>query len=370
MKRIINVIISLLILVLLPFSAVSCTSHSESAQKSTEIPDMKKFEQVKKKLNDLLAQNNMDNFTGSILVSSYGKILFNKGYGMADYEKGVPNTPKTSFNLASITKQFTAMGIMILSDKGLLNVDDKISKYIPWIDHSDEITIHHLLTHTSGLDSTIYQQDIFNKASGDTLAKYIESCKGKKIKLGYEPGKLFSYCNENYDLLGYIIEKISGQSYEDYISQNIFKPLEMNNSGYYHEYMQNENHASGYAVLEPEFIRADMTNMKYVYAAGSLYSSVEDLYKWDKALYSEKLVKKETMDKIFGIYPYGYSYGWFVTDGKDGIKAEQEGIITGSSTLIVRYINKNRLIVVLSNREGGLRYVPVKLIENVLKELE
>ena len=371
MKRIINVIISLLILNLMLFSAVSCTSHSESAQKSTVIPDMKKFEQVQKKLNDYLDKYYKDTFSGSILVASDGKILASKGYGMADYENGIPNTPKTSFNLASVTKQFTGMCIMILSDKGLLDVNDKIGKYIEGIDHGNEITIHQLLTQTSGIDNNLYDQDAFsNIQSGESIVEIIEKLRKGKFELGYKPGTYFSYCNINYYLLGYIIEKVSGLSYEDFISQNIFKPLKMENSGYYHSNMPDKNHAVAYSQFTDPPVRADMTIMDYGYSAGGLYSSTEDLFKWDQALYTDKLVKKETLDKIFGKYPNGYGYGWYISEDKDGIVAQHDGVGSGGNSLIVRYTGKKRLIVIITNLDAGLPGSIIPAIENLFSELD
>ena len=370
MKRIINVIVSLLILSLLPFSAVSCTSDSKSAQKNTEIADTKKFEQVQKELNDYLDKYYKDTFSGSILIVSEGKILASKGYGMADYENNIPNTPETSFNIASLTKQFTAMGIMILSDKGLLDVNDKIGKYIEGIDHGNEITIHQLLTQTSGIDNNIYEQDMFKNAQGGNVVEIIEKLKGQKFELGNKPGTIFSYCNVNYYLLGYIIEKLSGESYESFISKNIFKPLGMKNSGYYHSNMADKNHAVGYSqILQPP-VRANMAGMEYAYSAGGLYSSAEDFYKWDQALYTDKLVKKETLNKIFGKYPDGYGYGWYISDDKGGIVAQHDGVINGGNSHIIRYTNKKRLIVIFTNLEGGLPGFFDQHMEKFFSELD
>ncbi len=371
MYKMIAKTISLITVTVMIFLLVSCENVSDKTTQNTNIPDKTKFEKVQKELNDYLDKYYKDTFSGSILVASEGKILASKSYGMADYENGIPNTPKTSFNLASVTKQFTAMGIMILSDKGLLDVNDKIGKYIKGIDHGDEITIHQLLTQTSGIDNSIYDQDIFNNVqSGESMVEMIEKLKRERFELGYKPGTSFSYNNMNYWLLGYIIEKVSGLSYEDFICQNIFKTLKMENSGYYHQNMSDKTHAVGYSQFSQPPVRADMTNIGIAYAAGGLYSSAEDLYKWDQALYTDKLVKKETLDKIFRKYTNGYGYGWYISDEKGGIVAQHDGVINGGNSLIVRYTNKKRLMVILTNCEGGLPGSFILYMEKLFSELD
>ncbi len=371
MYKMVSKTISLITVTAMFFLLVSCKNKSDITTQNTNIPDKTKLEKVQKELNDYLDKNYKDTFSGSILVASEGKILASKSYGMADYENGIPNTPKTSFNIASVTKQFTGMGIMILSDKGLLDVNDKIGKYIEGIDHGDEITIHQLLTMTSGIDDSILDQDIFkNMQGGKSVVENIEKLKGKKIGLSHKPGSYFAYSNINYWLLGYIIEKISGLSYEDFICQNIFKPLKMENSGYYHPNMADKNHAVGYSQFTDPPGRADMTNMMTAYAAGGLYCSTEDLYKWDQALYTDKLVKKETLDKIFGKYPYGYGYGWYISDDKGGIVAQHDGVISGGNSLIARYTNKKSLIVILTNFDAGIPASLGQYIRKLFSELD
>ncbi len=370
MKRIANVVISLLIVGLLPFLSVSCNNSSENTH-LTKTPSKEKIEKAKKDLNDFFDKYYGDSFNGSLLIASHGEVLFTKGYGMADYENKIPNTPDTAFNITSLTQQFTSMGIMILSDKGLLDINDSLGKYIPGIDHGDEITIQQLLSQKSGIDDSIYEQGIFNNVDrGLTIAETIQSLKGKKFKLANQPGKFFYDCNMNYFLLGYIIEKLSGQSYEDFIEQNIFKPLKMNNSGYYHNNSPNENYAVGYSVIDPEPVKENVNDIKYTYPAVGMYSSVEDLYKWDQALYTDKLIKKETLDKIFARHINGYSFGWHLADDKDCIISQIEGFGDGTNSFIIRYTGKNQLIVLLSNQGGGIKGSPIPNIESVFKELE
>ncbi len=371
MYRVITRIIAIITVAAMLFLFVSCGSISDITTQNTNIPDKTKFDKVQKKLTDYFDKYYNDTFSGSILISSHGKILLSKGFGIANYEKGIPNTPDTSFNIASLTNQFTAMGIMILSDRGLLNIKDNIGKYIAGIDHGNEITIHHLLSQTSGIDDSIFEQDsIKNVTSGLTPVKKIEALNGKKFELDFEPGVATFCCNTNYLLLGYIIEKVSGESYEEFINKNIFKPLEMDNSGYYHEDVNDDNHAVGYSSLSPKPVKADMKGIEYAYAAGGLYSSVEDLYKWDQALYTDKLIKKQTLDKVFAKYTNSYGYGWYISDDKEGVIAQIEGVANGANTFIIRYIGKNQLIILLSNFEGGIVSSPIPYIESVLKELE
>lgn len=360
MYRMLSGIFLLVVVVSMLFITASCENISYIINEKTNIPDKNSFEEIQKKLNDYLDKNYKDKFSGSILISAYGKVLFSKGYGMADYDNGIPNTPNTSFDIASLNKQFTAMGIMILSEKGLLNVSDKINKFIPEIDCGDKITVHQLLTNTSGITNKIYDDIPLNMEKSNNIKDIIRVLKGKKINLAYEPGRSFSYCNVNYTFLEYIIEKVSKKSYQDFITENILQPLNMDDSGFYNNEID-ENHAVGYLDLNPIVVRA-IDNKDIVNAQGGLYSSVEDMFKWDQALYSEKLVKQKTLEAIFKSYKGGYGYGWFIGSNNDGIVADYKGKADGFSAYIKRNIAKGQLIVILNNYEN---YDPEALVHDI-----
>ena len=233
----------------------------------------------------MAARVKRDHFSGSILIARDGKVLFSQGYGMANLEHDVPNTPQTKFRLGSITKQFTAMAIMILQERGKLNVQDKVKKYLPDAPKAwDEITIHHLLTHTSGIPNyTAFPEFLKTLPVRVTLKELIAKFKDKP--LDFKPGEKFRYSNSGYVVLGQIIETASGQNYPTFMKEAIFDPLEMNDTGYDNATAIIKHRASGYTRrLGIVLTNCDYVDMSIPHAAGALYSTVEDLLKWDQAL--------------------------------------------------------------------------------------
>lgn len=301
-------------------------------------------------------------FNGSVLVARDGKVIFKKGYGMANMEWDIPNTPDTRFRLGSITKQFTSMLIMQLVEKGKIMLEGKLSEYLPYYreDTGKKITIHHLLTHTSGIPSYTGRKD-FEKISRVyfPVKEFVETyCSGD---LEFEPGSTYKYNNSGYYILGAVIEEVTGKTYEKNLDEKIFKPLGMDHSGYDRHSPVIPKRASGYEKGSNGFRNADFLDMGNPFAAGSLYSTVEDLYKWDQALYTEKLLSKKYMDMIFtqhvkmGQGTNFYGYGWMVIKTPFGQTIlTHGGGINGFNTLISR-IKENRHLVVLLNNTGGTR---------------
>ncbi|NIM89986.1 MAG: serine hydrolase [Candidatus Aminicenantes bacterium] len=287
-------------------------------------------------------------FSGSILIAQKGKILMSKGYGMANYELGVPNTPQTKFLLGSITKQFTSMAVMQLQEKGLLSVEDSLKKYIPDYPNGDKITIHHLLTHTSGIPNfTSFPEYTKTMMLASPVEETIERFKNKKLE--FTPGEKFSYSNSGYILLGYIIEKVSQKSYEAYLEENILQPLGLEDTGYGHHEPIFENRAAGYSWDKDHQVNASYLDMSIPHGAGALYSTVEDLYLWDRALYTEKLVSKSSLDKIFSPFKDNYGYGWGISELFGHKRISHGGGINGFTTNISRYPDDDVCIIVLSN---------------------
>jgi CubicO group peptidase (beta-lactamase class C family) len=290
-------------------------------------------------------------FSGSVLVAKGGKVILSKGYGMASYELEVANTPQTKFRLGSITKQFTGLAIAQLQERGLVNVEDPITKYLSDFpkEVGDKVTVYHLLTHTSGIPSFTnfadYRQIKMNTFSGEKLIAWL-----KDKPLEFTPGEKFKYNNSGYFLLGYLIEKVSGKSYEQYLKENIFEPLGMKNTGYDHGKEIIKNRAAGYTVKGKEIENAEYIDMTVPGGAGAMYSTVEDLYIWDRALYTEKLVKKATLDKIFTPFKSDYAYGWVVNEQFKRKRISHGGGIDGFNTTLVRFVNDDVFIVALSNR--------------------
>ncbi len=291
-------------------------------------------------------------FSGSVLIARNGKVLVRKGYGEADREKHLVNTAQTKFRLGSTTKQFTAMAILILQARGKLNVQDRICTYFSGCPTAwQKITLHHLLTHTSGITDFTRFPD-FQTTQGSPSSPTETIARFKDKPLDFQPGKKFSYSNSGYVVLGVIIEQASGKRYEAFLQENIFVPLQMVDSGYDHN---NGDLAIGY---RNQTNLADFIDMSIPYAAGGLYSTVEDLYRWDQALYTDKLIPKNLRDKMFTPFAqlqdtggFGYGYGWGI--GKEGDRpvVSHIGGIKGFSSSIARYPNDKVVIIVLGNRE-------------------
>lgn len=305
-------------------------------------------------------------FNGSVLVADKGNVIYKKGFWLAEMEWNIPNQPDTKHRLGSITKQFTAMLIMQLVEQGKLKLNVPISTYLPDYPkkNGDVITIHHLLTHTSGTPNMTSFPQFWN----DIMPKFYTPQQLVNLfadsTLQFKPGERFDYSNSGYIVLGYIIEKVTGKSYEQMLQDNIFTPLKMNNTGYDHLRTIIKNRASGYEKNGRFYINANFIDMSVPYSAGSMYSTVEDLYLWDQALYSNQLLKKENMDLLFtkhisGGPNYYYGYGWNIDEMQLGNTTERiatvghGGGINGFNTQITRILSDRSFIVLLNNTGGA-----------------
>lgn len=301
-------------------------------------------------------------FNGSVLVADNGKVLYEKGFGLANMEWNVPNTPDTRFRLGSITKQFTATLILQLVEQGKIKLDGKLIDYLPDYrkDTGEKVTIHNLLSHTSGIPSYTSLPGFFQNVSRNpyTVDEFIK--KYASGDLEFEPGTKFVYDNSGYFLLGAIIEKVTGKPYEQVLQENIFDPVGMKNSGYDHWGTIINKRATGYSRTPRGYQNAAYLDMSIPYAAGSLYSTVEDLYLWDQALYGEKILSAKSKDLMFKPNLNNYGYGFVIMKAtlapptKLAVPVIQHsGGINGFSTVIVRMTNDKRLIVLLDNAEDG-----------------
>jgi CubicO group peptidase (beta-lactamase class C family) len=304
----------------------------------------------------IAARVKRDHFSGSILIAREGKVLFSRGYGLANHELDVPNTPQTKYRLGSITKQFTAMAILILQQQGKLKVHDKIKKYLPDAPKAwDEITIEHLLTHTSGIYNYTESLEFLKTLPVRvTLTELIAKFKDKP--LNFKPGEKFSYSNSGYIVLGQIIETASGQNYPSFLKLVIFDPLAMNETGYDNATSILKHRASGYVRrLGIVLTNCDYVDMSIPHAAGALYSTTLDLLKWDQALYTEKLVPRKSLDAMFTPHKGndGYGYGWMIDKSFGQTRYEHGGAIMGFVTIIERYPDDKLLVVALSNLENS-----------------
>ena len=288
-------------------------------------------------------------FSGAILIAQEADVLFSKGYGLANREHGVPNSVNTKFRLGSLTKQFTAMCVLILQEEGKLAVQDSISKYVSTCpDAWKPITIHQLLNHTSGIPGFTEFPD--NEQFERLTANVTDTVKRFRDKpLEFPPGTRFKYSNSGYVLLGHIIENISGKSYESFIRERIFAPLRMENSGYDHPWTILKHRAAGYARKDGVLVNCVHFEMDTPHAAGALYSTVEDLLLWDQALYGTRMVSKKSLDAMFTNEKYGYAYGWNIRQRFGRKCAEHGGGISDFSTFIERYPAEKVVVVLLSN---------------------
>lgn len=318
-------------------------------------------------------------FNGAVLVAKEGKIIYKKGFGWANMEWDIPNQPDTKFRIASITKQFTAMLIVQLVAEKKLDLHTPISAYLPDYpkENGDSITIHHLLTHTSGtpeFDLYLNYRDIErNRYKPEELIDLFAD-----QPLQFSPGEKYEYSNPGYIILGVIIEKITGKSYEQVLQEKILKPLKMTNSGYDHQYNVLRNRASGYSrgYLRNDYYNTNYVDMSIPYAAGSIYSTVEDLYLWDQALYTDELLPEKYRDLLFGKYiptrRRYYGYGWFIAKmfvGKTDELVEinrHGGGINGFSTMITRIPSNKSLVVLLNNIERAPLYEMTVAINGII----
>jgi len=317
---------------LLPAIALSVLAHSSS----TQTPGVR-FQRVVQPYVDA------EMFMGSVLVAENGKIIFSKSYGMADLEWSVPNSPTTRFNIASMTKQFTAASILLLEDRGKLKTDDLVKRYLPEAPASwDKITIYHLLTHTSGIR--------------EDAAKYEPGTPDKLVfndkPLNFQPGEQWAYTNMGYIVLGYLLERISGRTYEEFVQENIFKPLGMNDSGLMSFVNIIPRRASGYWPGSNGIENADRPDARMGFSSGSLYSSTEDLLRWNEGLFGGKLLTPASLRKMTTPFKGDYACGLYVKRVNGHLMIEHNGNNIGFNSDMAYYPEDRIAVIVLANLNG------------------
>jgi CubicO group peptidase (beta-lactamase class C family) len=306
-------------------------------------------------VNDLLMHEAAhQQFSGSVLLAHKDTVLLRKGYSMADWSKQVPNTPQTRFYLGSTTKQFTAMAILILQERGKLQVHDHLCSYIapcpqPW----QQVTIHELLTHTSGIPE--FDHTSLSNASPQSWMNDFDD-----VPLGYTAGSEFSYCNVCYQILGYVVEKVSGKPYCMFLQQTIFDPLQMKRTGCDQPYLSLPDRSVGYASWRVQDVSIGWEaapQWSFLCSAGLVYSTVEDLYRWDQALSSHTLISQRALDEAFTPYVSSqyagssYGYGWFIAKApRAGHRLIwHDGRVDGFRTYNGLYLDDGVTIIFLSN---------------------
>ena len=321
----------------------ACSNNTATAQTDAD------------KINELVtAYARQYKFNGTVLVVNKGQVVFSKGYGFKSVKDSTYNDVNTIYQLGSVTKQFTATVILQLQEQKKLSVHDKLAKYFPGLPGADTITIEHLLTHTSGIYN--YTNDGKFMASEATKPatqeKIIALFKDKP--LDFEPGTKWSYSNSGYMLLGYIIEKVTGKTYEQEVRERIFKPLGMTHSGFDFTHLASLDKATGYTVYKEQMkLPAGIVDSSVSYAAGSIFSTVNDLWQWHKGLMKHSIIKAFSLEKAYTPYKNDYGYGWVIDTVFGKRQVSHGGGIFGFNTNFARIPADDVCVVLLSNMNTG-----------------
>lgn len=291
-------------------------------------------------------------FRGNVLVERSGQVILKKSYGLADESWDVPNVTDSRFEIASLTKQFTAVGILQLVEAGRLSVQDSVNKFYPQAPQSwGAITVQELLTHTSGLPNNELKDFSKGIAIPYTSEELIQTFRDRPLTA--VPGTRWAYTNTEYYLLAYIIEKLSGQSYGAYLSDHIFKPLGMSHSGFAPTLAIIHKMAQGYTRENGELHHRDYFDRSLELGAGGIYTTVDDLAIWNAALDAPGFLNAKSLNQMFSVHPPGnYGYGWFI-DTKPTRRVYHEGGDPGFAAFEARYPDKHALIIVLSNEDDS-----------------
>lgn len=307
----------------------------------------------------------------SVIVIKNGKVLFKKAYGLANLEDKIQSTTSTNYRLASVTKQFTAMAIMILAERKKLSYDARLTDLFPGFpDYGNQITVRHLLNHTSGLIA--YEDVMDEKATVPLTDQDVLELMKRQDHTHFPPGSEYRYSNSAYVLLGLIVEKASGVSFPEFLRKNIFAPLRMNHTVLYHrdDHSDRRRRAYGYSKRGDAFVRTDQSLTSSTRGDGTVYSSVEDLYKWDQALYTTRLVSLGTLNQAFAAgakvdEDTGYGFGWFI-ENRRGLKTVwHSGNTIGFTQFIRRFPAQRFTIIVQANRNGAPLAELVDKIEDI-----
>lgn len=325
-------------------------------------------------------------FNGNVLIAENDNIIFQKSFGLANENTKEKLNIDTAFELASVSKQFTAMAIVQLEKENKLSYDDPLSKYIPELSNYKGITVLNLLEHTSGLpDYMMIMEKYWDKTQFATNESVIQLFQELQPESDFESGEKFRYSNTGYLLLGTIIERVSGQSFEAYLDEKIFTPLKMSNTFIYQRRYQPKeikNYAQGY-MYSDSLKRKILPDEKgedffYVYldgivGDGMVNSNLQDLLKWDRALYKNTLINAEDKSLIFSSHQTndgketGYGFGWFIKeDSLYGKITSHSGGWAGYTTYIERHIDKNKTIILLQNNRTKLTKLPIKNTRRIL----
>lgn len=291
----------------------------------------------------------------SVAVVRDGKVLLEKGYGLANVELNVAATPETIYQSGSVGKQFTATLVMMLVEEGKLSLEDKISKHIPEAPATwKNITVRHLLTHTSGISNSLYDEiDFRQDSTEDELLEEIAA-----LPLDFKPGERWEYSNPGYIVLGVLIHKVTGRFYGDLLREKIFKPIGMTTARIISESDIVPNRAAGYQLVKGELKNQDWVAPQLnTTADGAIYLTVRDLIRWDAALSTDKLLDRASLEQMWTParlnngkpVPNGYGFGWMTGEENGQRFIWHSGEWQGFSAYIVRYLDRKLTVIVLTN---------------------
>jgi len=309
------------------------------------------------KLDDLFQEFSQPGSPGaSVVIIHDGKIALAKGYGLANLEEKVPCGTNTNFRLASVTKQFTAMSVLILADRKQLSLDEPLTDFFPEFPaYGRQITVRHLLTHTSGLLD--YEDLIPEGTELPVLDRDVLRLLMQQDKTYFPPGAKYRYSNSGYSLLALIVEARSGNTFARFLQENIFGPLKMKHTLAYEKGLSVvPNRAYGYSADGSSFKRTDQSLTSSVLGDGGIYSSVADLYQWDQALYTDKLISRKLLKLAFTSATAaerpdtGYGFGWFIGQYRGLREIWHSGNTIGFTTRIARFPDKHFTVIILANR--------------------
>lgn len=306
------------------------------------------------------ARSAAGDFNGAVLVARHEHIIYEWGFGFANLEWKIPNAVDTKFEIGSMTKQFTAVLVLQFVKDGKLRLGGYLSDYLPYYrkDTGSRVTISELLSHTSGIPNFTDLPDFLDDPASrvhHTPTEFVRDfCSGD---LRFEPGTKFEYSNSGYFLLGTVLEQVSGATYEQLLYDRIFEPVGMRDSGYTHSETIIEHRAAGYEHSQSGLQNARYYDMSVPFSAGALYSTVEDLNRWDQALYGDRLLPARLRDLLFKPNLENYGFGWVILVPAHGSPYAGEsipmhgGAIFGFQSVIQRIVEHRELIVLLDNHD-------------------
>jgi len=353
------------------------SSSSLAAAQRSRAPVATPSPQLHAKIAEYMrARANVTGFSGAVLVARKGAVVFRGAFGQANRELAVSNTPDTKFRIGSVSKQFTAAAVLLLAQRGSLTLTDPIDKYLPdWPAAWTKVTVHHLLSHTAGLPRLTTRAVLDVSALSLTAPNQFQSVRdlfapGEELQpLDSEPGERWSYSNVGYIVLGMLVAKVSGKSFCDFVTGEIFRPLRMLNSGCADPSSIIMNRASGYNRVAGALTNAPYVDVSFTGGAGAFYSTVDDLLRWDRALTANTLLDAASTAKAFTPVKNEYGYGWWIKNKFSRRVEWHGGNAPGLVSQITRYPAEQVFIAVLSNAWSAADRSQVRAISNELAAL-